>query len=114
MEKCEIIFSNTLDKKIICETKAKLADALGNRVEKAYIFGSFARENAKEHSDLDVILIKDTKHSFLERSEEFLDLHDIWSSVDIIVYTNQEFSKLTTDPSPGFWSSVTSELEEII
>lgn len=58
--------------------------------EKIILFGSMASENIHEWSDIDLVIIKDTKERFIKR------LHDIRlklkpeEGVDLIVYTPDE------------------------
>ena len=114
MEDCQIIFSNFLSKERIAEIKKQFSCALQDRVIAAYVFGSFARNEAKEHSDIDLLLVKNTLLPFTARPQEFLDLFDIWTPLDIIVYTKEEFDKLISQPSPGFWTSLKLDLEMIL
>jgi len=39
---------------------------------------------------------------------------DAFPSLDILVYTPDEFRALTSDPSPGFWSSAVSNMKRIV
>ncbi|MBN1962658.1 MAG: nucleotidyltransferase domain-containing protein [Deltaproteobacteria bacterium] len=87
-----------------------LKEKLKNRVETAYFFGSYGTDAFNADSDIDLILIKQTDVSFFERAIEFLDLLDIVPCIDILVYTPEEFHRLTADPSPGFWQSVVATL----
>lgn len=63
--------------------------------ERIYLFGSFARGEEDELSDLDVAVIKDTSVPFLERLQEVGKLlpMDI-GGVDILVYTPEEFAAM--------------------
>jgi len=51
---------------------------------------------------------------FLERAKDFFDLLDIAPAIDILVYTPEEFQKLTENPSVGFWTSVVREMKKVI
>jgi len=66
-------------------------------IEKAILFGSYARGEPSKHSDIDLILIKQTKQRFLDRYEGllqdlFLALPD--AAVDALVYTPEEFEAM--------------------
>ncbi len=63
--------------------------------ERIYVFGSFAREEEDELSDLDVVVIKRTAQPFLERLREVSRLlpADL-GAVDILVYTPEEFVRM--------------------
>jgi len=64
--------------------------------EKIILFGSRARGDADEHSDYDLIVIKNTKKPFLERLCEMVPyLVKFGRPAEILVYTPQEFEKMT-------------------
>ncbi len=60
--------------------------------ERVYLFGSWARGQEDELSDIDLVVIKETTTPFLERSREVAHLlpGEI-GGVDILVYTPDEF-----------------------
>jgi uncharacterized protein len=63
--------------------------------ERLYLFGSWARREEDELSDMDVVVIKDTTTSFFDRLREvstFLPA-DI-GGLDILVYTPKEFARM--------------------
>ncbi|MBF0299279.1 MAG: nucleotidyltransferase domain-containing protein [Oligoflexia bacterium] len=91
-----------------------LISALKERVSEAYIFGSVATNTFTSDSDVDIMLVVETKLGFIDRPKEFLDIMDIVPNMDILVYTPLEFNKLTTNPTIGFWESVTKTMEKII
>ena len=91
-----------------------LKKALSGQVEQAYFFGSFAVGNLTHHSDIDILLVQKTAEPFLSRGKCFLNLYDIVPSLDLLVYTPEEFQTLITDPSPGFWTSVKSTLRRFL
>jgi len=53
--------SNPKLKKIIKELVQKLNEKFGNRVESIILFGSYARGESKEDSDVDILIIGDLK-----------------------------------------------------
>jgi predicted nucleotidyltransferase len=68
-------------------------------IEKAILFGSYARGEPSRHSDIDLILVKQTKQRFLDRYEGllqdlFLALPGI--AVDALIYTPEEFETMRT------------------
>ncbi|MCX7788569.1 MAG: nucleotidyltransferase domain-containing protein [Spirochaetes bacterium] len=91
-----------------------LRSALTGRVKECYVFGSFARNELHSESDIDLILVADTSLPFPERGLLFSDLRDRVPSLEILVYTPEEFAQLTTDPSPGFWTSVVQEMVRVL
>ena len=77
--------------------------------EKIIIFGSCAREDADEYSDIDVVVIKNTEKRFIERlidAAKFLD-NDL-GKVDVFVYTNEEIEEMKRSGNP-FIEKVLSE-----
>jgi len=65
--------------------------------QKIILFGSAARNRLKENSDLDLIIIKDSKKDFYSRIGEVLRLvRDITPKppIDFLVYTPSEFEKM--------------------
>ncbi len=63
--------------------------------ERVYLFGSWARGEADDLSDLDVVLIKETSTPFMERLLEVSDfLPPEIGPVDILVYTPAEFAAM--------------------
>jgi len=53
------------------------------------LFGSLAREEACESSDLDLIIVRETDKRFLDRLDEFYKEAGI--AMDVLVYTPEEF-----------------------
>ena len=66
------------------------------RVRKVLLFGSLSRGDARDHSDIDLIVVKDTQMRFLDRLDEFYD--DAREAMDILVYTPQEFEEMKERP----------------
>ena len=62
--------------------------------DKIFLFGSYATGQANEDSDIDLLVVKDTKEPRHKRSIEIQKLL-IGSKlpVDILVYTNDEFER---------------------
>jgi uncharacterized protein len=96
------------------EFEAEVRRVLAGRVEAAYVFGSYGTPEFGPDSDIDMMLVVDTALPFLDRAMEFGDLLDIVPSMDLLVYTQEEFERLTSDPSPGFWASVTASLRRLV
>jgi len=63
--------------------------------DRVYLFGSWARGEADDLSDLDVVLIKQTPAPFMERLlEASRFLPPEIGHVDILVYTPEEFAAM--------------------
>jgi len=68
-------------------------------IQKALLFGSLARGEASPRSDVDLILIQNTKRRFLERYDGIL--MEISKAVpdrdvDLLIYTPDELEKLAS------------------
>ncbi len=74
-------------------------------IEKIILFGSQARGNSDEYSDLDLILVKKTSEGFLERlaAVPLLPVH-----ADVFVYTPEEFERMKENENPFLISTLES------
>ena len=61
--------------------------------EKIILFGSAARNQFRPGSDLDLLIIKKTKKTFLERNFEARNLIDTLLPFDVFVLTPEEVEK---------------------
>ena len=64
------------------------------------LFGSAARGDADEHSDLDFVVIKQTGQQFLKRLKEAALLVKAPGAIDILVYTPEEWQRMQEQESP--------------
>ena len=63
--------------------------------EQIILFGSRARGEADEYSDYDLIVIKQTQRSFLERLQDMVPyLAAFEHAAEILVYTPAEFERM--------------------
>ena len=61
--------------------------------KKAIVFGSYARDEADRHSDLDLIVIANTTAEWFDRYRAFPGVYDIWrGGIDILIYTPEELA----------------------
>jgi predicted nucleotidyltransferase len=67
------------------------------RPEKIILFGSLAAGETGEWSDIDLVIVKETKQRFLDRIKEVMRLLRPQVGVDILVYTPQEFEVLVQE-----------------
>jgi len=68
--------------------------------EKIILFGSLARGDYHELSDIDMIIIKRTRKRFLDRIGDVLLLNDTDMHLECFVYTPEEFSKMIEEENP--------------
>lgn len=71
-------------------------------VERAILFGSFARGTQDVASDIDLVLIEPTDRPFLERGLNHLPLFrlGLGLGLDLLVYTPEEFERLLREGNP--------------
>jgi len=63
--------------------------------ERLYLFGSWARSEEDELSDIDIVVIKDSSSPFFDRLREVSSLLPAEiGGLDILVYTPKEFSRM--------------------
>ena len=60
------------------------------------LFGSLARGEVRETSDLDLIIVKETEERFLDRLDEYYEIVGV--AADIFVYTPEEFEAMKESP----------------
>lgn len=74
---------------------------LAYQPDKIILFGSVARGDADEHSDIDVIVVKKSDKRFVERLVEVLSYvpRDL-RGADVLVYTPEEFHKMQEAGNP--------------
>lgn len=81
------------------ELRRRLAPHVG-RARKVIAFGSVARGDPDEWSDLDLIIVADTSRPFLERFKDFAGLYDVWPRLDLLIYTPAEFERMIAEENP--------------
>lgn len=71
---------------IIEETKKKLKEIYGDRLIEIILYGSYARGDSIEGSDIDLILLlKDMKDLFVEQERYFDEIHQIDLKYDTLI-----------------------------
>ena len=68
----------------------------------AYVFGSVAAGTADEHSDIDVILVRDTALPFFDRIHEIMDLRLEFGAADLLIYTPDELGEMLAEEGRYF------------
>jgi len=95
-----------LNEQIIEETVRRIVSA-AHAPRKVIVFGSYARGNAKQDSDLDVLVVEE---KILDFGDELLRLNAAVGTlpvdVDILLYATEEFEKRQNwCSSPVYWAS---------
>ena len=68
---------------------------------KAVVFGSYARREADEYSDLDLIIVAKTETPFLERFRDYTGIYKIWrGGLDMLIYTPDEVERMQNEENP--------------
>jgi predicted nucleotidyltransferase len=77
------------------ELRSRICQYLaGTGVLRAVVFGSYARGDADEASDLDLLLVERTTLPFVERGRRHLPLFRLGLGVDLLIYTPDEYEEL--------------------
>lgn len=85
-------------KKILHEELERIVPKIiASGVEKIILFGSLVNKEIHKSSDIDILIIKETNKSFLERLEECYTIFKPRCKIDFFVYTPQEFEKMMQD-----------------
>lgn len=79
--------------------------------QRAILFGSAARGDMHEGSDLDVIVVRATDLPFVERPRALLEALPRGLAVDVLVYTPEEFARLSRDPRGVLASALAEGVE---
>ncbi len=64
-------------------------------VQKVILFGSLATGRIGKSSDIDLIIVKRSDKKFLDRMDEFYEKLDPKVSLDVMVYTPEEFERMS-------------------
>ena len=67
---------------------------------KAIVFGSFARDSATRHSDVDAVFVETTDRRFIERLDRYMNgIYDrVGIPAEVFVYTPEEFARMADGP----------------
>ncbi len=85
----------------IDEVRTQLTPALRKlAVEKAIVFGSISRGTKSRRSDIDILLVVETKERFFDRYRRFEEIYAALKgrSVDMLIYTPSELKRIAHRP----------------
>lgn len=80
----------------------RLESMLRDRCEAAFLFGSYARNEAVAGSDIDLIIVTPSTRETVDRFRDFMDLAIHLAPIDLIIYTPEEWRHLQRSPIPWF------------
>ena len=82
----------------------------GSNAQRAIVFGSYARGDANEYSDLDLIIVADTDKRFLQRHKDYRQVFRSWDpwgkSLDLLIYTPEEIDSMQARNNPFICSAL--------
>jgi predicted nucleotidyltransferase len=87
----------------------KVLSVHSEKFRRAYVFGSVARGEADEASDVDVVLVRETQREFFDRIRDVFDLVFALGRADMLIYTPQELAELTGEEPSFFLQNVVRE-----
>ena len=72
----------------------------GQGIMRAIVFGSYARGTQTRKSDLDLVIVMDTKRRFLDRYDGVKAIHDFVPDVhvEMLIYTEDELRAIAHRP----------------
>ncbi len=83
-------------KEILEKGLSRIIDKIDKtNIQKIILFGSLAKGNVGLNSDIDLIIIKNTKQRFLQRLESIYQEMEPDIAVDVLVYTPEEIKDLS-------------------
>lgn len=81
--------------------RRELKRRLPANVQAAYLFGSYATGDAHDLSDIDVVVVYETRRAWPARFVDFPKVLAL-GNVDLLAYTPGEYAQLQRSPS-AFW-----------
>ena len=84
------------------DTIAKIKELLfqifqKHKVKKAFLFGSYASGKETRKSDLDLMIVMDTRKRFFDRYDQFEEIYDTFKgyAVELLIYTPEELNEIS-------------------
>ena len=70
------------------------------KVKQAFLFGSSARRTETRKSDLDLMIILESRRRFFDRFDAFNEIFSLLKgkAVDLLIYTPEELQKISDRP----------------
>ncbi len=70
------------------------------QIDKIILFGSFARGDYHENSDIDLIIVGNFKEKFFDRIGKILEYIPDDLEIELLVYTIEEFKNMKKNENP--------------
>lgn len=72
----------------------------GRGINRAIVFGSYARGTQTRRSDLDLVIVMNMRKRFLDRYDDVKDIHDLVPDVhvEMLIYTEDELRAIAHRP----------------
>lgn len=83
---------------LLAEVERLAAEAAALGVKRVVLFGSLTRGEPRLSSDIDLLVVWDTKLNFLERTVELYRRLQPRTAVDLLVYTPEEMTYMAHSP----------------
>ena len=80
------------------------------KIEKIILYGSYARGDFHEYSDIDLIIVGDFKERFFDRIGHILDLVPYDLNIEPFTYTKEEFEKMEANGNPFIITAINEGL----
>jgi len=93
----KIVNSSSVEqrRKVLTEELNRIISAAAEMgAEKVILFGSLAHGDVGTESDIDILIVKNTRKKFLDRLDEFYSKIQPRAAVDVLVYTPEELVEL--------------------
>lgn len=86
-------------KKILLKELDRIKDELIIKYhpQKIILFGSLLKNRIKKNSDIDLVIVKDTDKSFIDRAIEVALLTHPNFAIDFLVYTPEEYEQMSLE-----------------
>lgn len=98
---CELCRKNTVNDKRISKITSLCHKIISSiKPERLVLFGSFARGDFHEGSDVDFLVVSNFEERFFDRIGKVISLSDGSMDVDALAYTPKEFEKLVNEKNP--------------
>ena len=81
-------------------------EAQAEQFLRAYVYGSVARGEQDESSDVDLVLVRISEREFFDRIREVMGLVSELGAVDLLIYTPEELKELVEKRKNAFLADV--------